>query len=479
MRVLRPLLLAAAVLAAGHAAAAPDAAERELLAKGYRLERAGWIYLHAEGSPRARGLQHGYLLAREISEGLRATKAVWEHLSAMPWTWIVERADALLVPKVDAENLAELDGIAEGLAAAGIAATRAELVAYNAQFELFWYWWPAELKKLKEGGAKVAAREACSAFIATGSWTAGGGVVLGHNSHMGYEEALPDVVVDLVPEKGHRILMQAFPGSIHSGTDFFVTDAGLVGAETTLGGVEGFDEAGVPEFSRMRRATQDADGIDAWVEIMKRGNNGGYANAWLLGDVNTGEIARLELTLKNAVLERTRDGYYAGSNVPVSLRILRQETEVNETDVRRSAVARGLRWKELLKANRGRIDAERAKRFEGDHRDVFTRTERLGSRGLCAHHEAERDPFGGRGTPYAPAGAVDAKVVDARMAKAMTFAARFGSGCGRAFDAQAFLAAQPQFEWMKDILRSRPARPWVVFRAGERPAAGPPELGAR
>jgi hypothetical protein len=103
------------------------------------------------------------------------------------------------------------------------------------------------------------------------------------------------VIVDLVPEKGHRILMQTFPGWIHSGTDFFVTDAGLVGAETTLAGVEGFDPEGVPEFSRMRRATQDADGIEAWVEIMRRGNNGGYANAWLLGDVNSGEIARLEL----------------------------------------------------------------------------------------------------------------------------------------------------------------------------------------
>ena len=87
--------------------------------------------------------------------------------------------------------------------------------------------------------------------------------------------------------------MQTSPGWIHSGTDFFITDAGLVGSETTIGGFHGFSEWGIPEFVRMRRATQDAGNIDEWCEIMKKGNNGGYANAWLLGDVNTREIARL------------------------------------------------------------------------------------------------------------------------------------------------------------------------------------------
>ncbi len=263
--------------------------------------------------------------------------------------------------------------------------------------------------------------------------------------------------------------MQASPGWIHSGTDFFVTDAGLVGAETTMAGLDGFDPEGVPEFSRMRRATQDADGIDAWVEIMRRGNNGGYANAWLLGDVNTGEIARLELSLKSAVLERTKDGWFAGANVPASLRILRQEADYVETDIRRSGAARDVRWRQLLSQARGSIDVEKAKRFEADHRDVWAGTDRPGSRGLCAHYELDRDPVGSfAGAPFAPVGAIDAKVVDARMARQMSFAARWGSGCGRPFDAAAFLAAQPQFGWMAGILRSRPSEPWVVFRAGER-----------
>ena len=51
----------------------------------------------------------------------------------------------------------------------------------------------------------------------------------------------------------------------------------------------------------------------------------------------------------------------------------------------------------------------------------------------------------------------------------MTFAARWGSACGQAFDAQKFLAEQPQFEWMKHILQSRSSQPWVEFTAGEKP----------
>ena len=34
-----------------------------------------------------------------------------------------------------------------------------------------------------------------------------------------------------------------------------------------------------------------------YVKIMLDGNNGGYANDWLLGDRKTGEIARFELGL--------------------------------------------------------------------------------------------------------------------------------------------------------------------------------------
>ena len=64
-------------------------------------------------------------------------------------------------------------------------------------------------------------------------------------------------------------------------------------------------------------------------------------------------------------------------------------------------------------------------------------------------------------------GTVDAKVVDAAMAKRMSVAARFGSACGAPFMAAKFLAAHPQFDWMTTLLKDRPTQPWTVFKAGE------------
>ncbi len=49
---------------------------------------------------------------------------------------------------------------------------------------------------------------------------------------------------------------------------------------------------------------------------MKDGNNGGYANNWLLADRKTKEIASLELGLKNVTLQRTMDGYFVGCEFP-------------------------------------------------------------------------------------------------------------------------------------------------------------------
>ena len=186
-----------------------------------------------KGTPRERGFQYGYLLAKEIAQGIKATRTDWEYESATKWSWLLEKASTMFARKIDKENLAELDGIVEGMQAAGVPSSRAEIIAYNGYFELDWYWWPEELKKIKEGKVKMA-RQSCSAFIATGSMTADGGVVLGHNTMHGYCDVLPNVIIDIVPEKGHRILMQTIPGWIHSGTDFFITDAGLVGAETTI-----------------------------------------------------------------------------------------------------------------------------------------------------------------------------------------------------------------------------------------------------
>ena len=474
-------LLAGGASAAGAAEITPPAsptvsaglnAEQRLwLAKAQRHEKAGWIYLHIEGEPRERGFQHGYMLAKEITECLRVRRVMWLHNTSMEWADLLKETARLVTPFIDPENHEELLGILDGLRAAGTAITLDDLVAYNAFLELEGYWWPEENKKLAGGGTAVTQpRQSCSSFIATGAMTRGGGVVLGHNTMIDYAEASQRVVLDLVPAHGHRILMQTAPGWIHSGTDFFITDAGLIGSETTIGGFHGFSERGVPEFVRMRRATQDAGTIDEWCEIMKKGNNGGYANAWLLGDVNRGEIARLELGLMYVGFERTPDGFFVGSNIAENRKILLRETDVNDADIRTSGIARRVRWKELMAANRGKIDVTLARSFEADHFDVYVKAERAGGRTLCGHWENESDYAPGwLSVPFDHWGTVDAKVVDTAMAKRMSFTARWGSACGRPFDAGKYLQDHPQFDWLEGLLKDRPAQPWVEFTAGEKP----------
>jgi hypothetical protein len=467
-RLILNLTLCLLCFANARASAALSDSQRACVQKAERHEKDGWIYLHIEGGPQERGFQYGYLLAKEISQSLRVRQSVWQYTSGMDWSWLIEKSKAMYTPKVDPESLAELGGMSDGLAAAGAVHSVDELIAYNGWFELAWYWWPAEKKKINSNSPNPS-KQSCSSFIATGRMTADGGIVLGHNSMVGYPEADFNLVLDLVPEHGHRILMQTVPGWIHSGTDFFVTSAGLVGSETTIGGFDGFDEKGLPEFVRMRRATQDASGIDEWCNVMKKGNNGGYANAWLLGDVNSGEIARLELGLKHIGFEKKQDGFFTGSNIAENLKVLRFETDVNETDIRLSSIGRRVRWKKLMSEYEGKIDLEAAKRFESDHYDSQLGKENPGGRSLCGHFELDPQAWGAwPGAPFSPAGTFDGKVVDSKMAKQMSFAARWGSACGMAFDAAKFLGEHPQFDWMHDILKSRPVQSWTVFRAGEK-----------
>jgi len=443
--------------------------QQQWLAKAQRHDKAGWIYLHIEGGPRERGYQHGYLLAREIAEGLRVTAAQWTHDSSFDWPWLVANTKGFIDPAVDPENRAEMQGIVEGMAAAGVATTLDDIIAYNASMETTGYWWPEAAQKLA-GSATIVTppRESCSSFIATGGMTKDGGVVLAHNTMGPYTLAISNVILDLVPEHGHRILMQTQAGWIHSGTDFFITDAGLVGSETTIGEFRGFSEKGTPEFVRMRRATQDAGSIDEWCAIMRQGNNGGYANAWLVGDVNTKEIARLELGLKYIGFERTKDGFFIGSNIAENLKILRLETTTRDQDIRLSSVARRVRWKQLMQQNKGQIDVARAKEFEADCYDTcFGVDGKLNARALNAHGEVDPQLGNALRNPFNPAGTFDAKVVDTALAKKLGFVARWGSADGTTFDADKFLAEHAQFDWMQGLLKSRPSQPWVEFRAGE------------
>ncbi len=164
-----------------------------------------------------------------------------------------------------------------------------------------------------------------------------------------------------------------FPGVIASDDDFGINSDGLMVTETTITQFEGWDPAGKAEFVRARKALQYAGSIDDYTRIMLDGNNGGYANDWLLGDRKTGEIAQLELGLKAYKLWRTKDGAFLrlqlGRRDP---KVLKEDApEFDPNNMATSPNARRVRWEQLLSENKGKIDVPLAQQMLGDHYDTF------------------------------------------------------------------------------------------------------------
>ena len=447
------------------------AADNARLKGAYRFDRNGWVYVHLEGSPERIGYQHGYLLAREIEDAFEAVKLVDTHSTKRDWGFFRKTAREMLWPKVEPEYQRELTGIAEGLQAQGAAMDLDDVIALNAMEELADYYVPWLDKRDKVAQApRLVSPGNCSAFVATGSYTRGGGIVMGHNAWTNYMVGSRwRVIFDIAPERGYRMFMDGFPGIIISDDDFGVTSAGLMVTETTISQFEGFDPNGKPEFSRARKAFQYSNSIDDYVRTMLDGNNGGYANDWLLADRKTGEIAQFELGLKHHRVWRTKDGYFAGSNFASDEKVLAEETKFDPNNPESSPNARRARWKQLMKQWKGKIDVALGEKFLADHFDSFENKELPNERGLCGHGDlsARGEPIWEWG-PYYPGGAIQAKVTDSRMTEALSFRARMGNPCGRNFLAAPFLKAHPEYSWMAPKLRDMKAGPWTLFQSNQK-----------
>ncbi len=466
---IRVIILAAALTvgligACAKKTAAPLPAE---LKGASRAEAGGWIKVHLEGAPHAIGFQHGWLLASEIDETLRALGHFLQGSTKRDWAFYREAAERMFWPKLEAEYRDEIQGIADGLKARlpGTPWDRIDITALNGWIELAWYYVPGLEEKARPGAGDNKAPGYCSAFIATGSYTSDGKILIGHNNWVDYIVGVRwNVVADIAPARGHRILMDCLPGAIHSGDDFFVNGAGLVVTETTISQFKGFKEDGTPEFMRARKAAQYASSIDDFVRIMSEDSNGGYANDWLVGDTKANEIARFELGLKNQRLWRTRDGYFVGSNWAADEKLIAEETTFDSKNTSLSVLVRKARWESLMEDFKGEMDIEDAKLFEGDHIDASVNTSAVNGRTLCGH--IDEDPAGTpemNWGPFTPAGSVQGKVTSAALAGEMKFWARAGHPCGRDFIAADFLAKHPEFRWQLPYLKDMKSGPWTLF----------------
>jgi hypothetical protein len=367
------------------AAFRPDPLSVQRHGKGYRYPQAGWIVLHIEGQPYERGEQHGRLLAPEIAGYVRCCATQYSPKAPdEAWRVIRTMVNALFVRQFEPEYLEEMKGIADGAAAAGAKydgrpIDLVDIVALNC--------WP-EIDTLDDAVVALptglegrrfpdnqprrmpaSAEGHCSAFAATGPATADGKIVFGHITMWSLRPTrFFNVWLDLTPANGHRVLMQAFPGGIQSGMDYYMNSAGLLVTETTIRQTR-FDVKGLALAGRIRKALQYADSIDAAADILKTANNGLYTNEWLLADIKTSEIAMFELGTHASRLYRSSkgewfggtEGFYWGCNNTKDLQV-RLETIPGvrgrpENMVWRPS-DRDKVWQRLYAENKGKITSD-------------------------------------------------------------------------------------------------------------------------
>jgi hypothetical protein len=443
---------------------------------GLRYNMNGWVYVSIKGSPKERGYAYGKLVANDMKDVRRILDFVIYNDYGVKWEFFIEAAKKYFSPKIQElfpEFYEEMLGFSEGASM-----SIDEVVAWNNYFTLTEGWWanmPEEVSIAVRGTAvsnvassrEGGAAERCSAFIAVGDWTSDGKIVCAHNNFSNFVDGqLAKYVIDLKPTKGNRILMMGFPGWIWSGTDFFVTSAGIIGTETTIGGFIAYEEK-VPISCRIRNAMQYGNTLDDYEKMLLDGNSGDYANSWLFGDINKNEIMRIELGLRFHNTERTRNGYFIGFNAPYDPRIRNLEcVHTGMDDIRRHQGARKVRLEDLMDQWKGQLNIDLAQKIIGDHYDVYLNKENPCSRTCCSHYELDAREYmsdQSRPKPFQPRGALDGNVIDTVMAKAMSFSLRWGNSCGIPFDKNKFCDKNRVWAYLRDYLEDRPQQPWTIF----------------
>jgi hypothetical protein len=400
-------------------------------------------------------------MAEEIAGHIRCFAAVQSPKApADGWKTTRTLVNALFLRRYHKEYLEEMKGIADGASAAGARfhgrpLDLLDIVCLNSWADVetldpALQATPNGLEGVRFHHDAPAAKTKpkpmhCSAFAANGKATRDGKIVFGHITMFGlYPSGFYNVWLDVKPARGHRVLMQTYPGGIQSGLDYYQNDDGLLVCETTLTQTR-FDITGLSVASRIRQALQYADSIDKAVDILKEGNNGLYTNEWLLADIKTNEIAMFELGTHKSRLYRSgkndwyggTEGFYWGCNNTKDLQVRLETVAAVEG---RPAVAvfrpseRDKKWLALYDQHKGKIDADFGKL-------AFTTPP------LAAYHS------------------VDAKFTTTELARDLKSWALFGPPLGRTW--------QPTFEERQRFPDVRPlvSNPWTILH-GKAPKGG-------
>ena len=454
--------------------------ENKSIINGYSYEINGILYISVWGSPRDRGYAYGFYSAKDFKKIKDMLIYNCYETTGHPWDYYIDASNKYFKNNIKNkfhEFYEEMEGITEGCIDAGVETSIDEIIAWNNVITIMEYWHPEQdspgakiaMATSKEGGGN-GAKDRCSAFIATGDYTTDGRIVVAHNSFCDFLDGQYfRLVLDIAPEKGHRFVMQTRACSIWSGTDFFVTDHGIIGTETTIGGFLAY-EHNDPISCRIRKAMQYGETMDDYVDILLKGNSGDYANAWLFGDIRTNEIMRFELGLKYWDVKKTTNGYFYGCNFAFSPEIRNLEcANTGYCDVRRHQGARQVRIPDLVEKYKGKLNISTAKIIIADHYDVYLNKINPCSRTICSHYELDpreymSDPS--RPKPFTPKGAIDGAVADYDSISKVGFYLKFGSSCNVGFNSHKFCNKHRQWKQLEPYLNDRPSQPWTFVTVG-------------
>jgi hypothetical protein len=439
-----------------------DSSSIERYGPAYRFPQAGWTVVHIEGEPYERGYQYGRLMAAEIVDYLGAIGEVYGPKQPMEaYRNLRIFADAFFLRRYNPEFLEEMKGITDGANAAGAkfdgrVLDLVDLVLLNSEIEIAFLDGAVvatptglEGKNFKEpqyDRPAVKKKDRCSAFAATGPATADGKIVFGHITMWGLLQASRfNVWLDVKPAKGNRVAMQTYAGGIMSGTDYYISSAGMLLAETTISQTP-FNPNGEALASRCRRAMQYGRNVDDVVRILSTDNNGLYTNLWLIGDTKTNEIAMFELgtnvnklwrSSKNEWLAGAEGFYWGCNNTKDDAVRVEAKGDLNgrPTSVVFRPTDRDVKWLELYRKYKGKIDASFG-------REAFSIS------------------------PLAAASALDAKFTTADLAREMKTFATFGPRRADLWEPR-----PAQVELNGDVIRSIVANDWTMLDSTRAPAA--------
>jgi outer membrane protein assembly factor BamB len=370
---------------------------------GYRYNIMGWVYVHIEGEPYERGYQYGYLASEEIVDMMvrwsnwgyeqKILKRLpmdknsprYDKVSELWWEYCKLKSKTFFLKHYPEEYIQEMRGVADGVRDRGgmIHGHPVEFDDILTTNEVVNCWFSYDnpkkafnpLRGVLNGIKKLFSKEqggSCSAFIATGDATTDGGIVFGHTTHIPklYIPERFNIILDVKPSSGNRFILVGPPGTIHSMTDYYQNEKGILLMETTYYPQGPWKINGVPIGVRSRNAIQYSDSIDDVINYLKDGNNGLFGSEWLIGDTKTGEIASIELALYNTPVKRSYNDFYWSCNHPHNSKV---ESEifgipsilikiVNKLfpDTNRKRVEK---FKELEKELYGKIDTEIAKKI--------------------------------------------------------------------------------------------------------------------